>query len=554
MKNPGVKKKLPALASAVGMISVLTLLSRIFGFGRWLTQSAWVGTGAFANAYSTANQLPTVLFEVVAGGALAGVTIPILAGPIADQMHKDVQRVSSALITWALLLLSPVGLAVFLLAPWIGQVMPCPQGVDPQLQAHLISVFLQMFALQVPLYGLCVVGTGILQAHEKFLLPALGPLLNSLVVITTYAIFGYLTPSVSDPAQVAHNAILILGWGTTAGVAAMSLPLFIPIYRLGIRWRPTLHLGQGRGRKAMRLAGAGVGSLIAQQISVLVIILVTRTYGAEGSLPIYQYSQSVYMLPYAVLAVPIATAMFPRLSSLLHQGGTAAFNPECAASTRLVTIVGLLGSALLVTLARPVTDIFTRINPVPGMLWALVAMAPGIVGYGLVYHVSRVLYALGGARQAVVASSAGWLTVAGLSWGLGAVLPEMLSNRANGILLALGLAQSVGMTLGAVGLLIGLRQLAGPQAVSGLAAAALKAFLLALLAGAAGWWVSGVFMRLWPGIVGTFVSAAIAALASAVIMSPLLIPQLRKRKRDRAAGMGSSDFLDGVNSGNQSEE
>ena len=76
MKNPGVKRKLPALASAVGMISVLTLLSRFFGFGRWLTQSAWVGTGAFANAYSTANQLPTVLFEVVAGGALAGVTIP----------------------------------------------------------------------------------------------------------------------------------------------------------------------------------------------------------------------------------------------------------------------------------------------------------------------------------------------------------------------------------------------------------------------------------------------------------------------------------------------
>ena len=304
----------------------------------------------------------------------------------------------------------------------------------------------------------------------------------------------------------------------------------------------------------MRLAGAGVGSLIAQQISVLVIILVTRTYGAEGSLPIYQYSQSVYMLPYAVLAVPIATAMFPRLSSLLHQGGKAAFNPECAASTRLVTIVGLFGSALLVTLARPVTDIFTRINPVPGMLWALVAMAPGIVGYGLVYHVSRVLYALGGARQAVVASSTGWLTVAILSWGLGATLPEIISNRANGILLALGLAQSVGMTVGAVGLLIGLRKLAGRQAVSGVGAAALKAFLMALLAAAAGWWLSGWLMGLWPGVIGTFVAAAIAALSSALIMSPLLIPQLRKRKRESTPGMGSVDFKDGANSENRSEE
>ena len=143
LKKQGLGNRLPALASAVGLISVLTLLSRFFGFGRWLTQSAWVGTGAFANAYATANQLPTVLFEVVAGGALAGVTIPILAGPIADKLSAEVQRISSALISWALVLLTPIGVMVYCLAPWIGQVMPCPQGTDPQLQAHLISVFLQ---------------------------------------------------------------------------------------------------------------------------------------------------------------------------------------------------------------------------------------------------------------------------------------------------------------------------------------------------------------------------------------------------------------------------
>ena len=188
------------------------------------------------------------------------------------------------------------------------------------------------------------------------------------------------------------------------------------------------------------------------------------------------------------------------------------------------------------------------------MLWALVAMAPGIVGYGLVYHVSRVLYALGGARQAVVASSAGWLTVAVLSWGLGATLREIVSNRANGILLALGLAQSVGMTLGAVGLIIGLRQLAGRQAVSGVGAAALKAFLMSLLAAAAGWWLSGWLMTLWPGVIGTFVAAAIAALSSALIMSPLLIPQLQKRKQGSALGTGSLDFEDGANSDNSSGE
>lgn len=539
LKKQGLGNRLPALASAVGLISILTLLSRFFGFGRWLTQSAWVGTGAFANAYATANQLPTVLFEVVAGGALAGVTIPILAGPIADKLSAEVQRISSALISWALVLLTPIGVMVYFLAPWIGQVMPCPQGADPQLQAHLISVFLQMFALQVPLYGLCVVATGILQAHERFLLPALGPLLNSVVVIATYAVFGYLSPSVADPAQVAHRAILILGWGTTAGVAAMSLPLFIPIYRLGIRWRPTLRLGQGRGRKALHLAGAGVGSLIAQQFSVLVIILVTRSYGVEESLPIYQYSQSVYMLPYAVLAVPIATAMFPRLSSLIHQGDKDAFNLECASSTRLVTGIGLLGSALLISVARPVADIFARINPVPGMVWALVAMAPAVVGYGLVYHLSRVLYALGGAKQAVIAASAGWLMVAALSWGLSALLSGICANRANAVLLALGVAQSVGMSVGALGLLLGLRQIAGTPALRGVAPAAGYGLVLALGAGVLGWFISGYVMELWANIFGTFFAAALAGIATVAIMSPLLMRQLRERKNDLPASVNN---------------
>ena len=143
------------------------------------------------------------------------------------------------------------------------------------------------------------------------------------------------------------------------------------------------------------------------------------------------------------------------------------------------------------------------------------------------------------------AASAGWLTVAAFSWGMGATLPGLLGSRANGILLALGIAQSVGMSVGALGLLLGLRQLAGRQAVSGVGLSALKAAFLALVSGGAGWFVSGYFMGLWPSVIGTFAAAAIAGIVSAAIMSPLVIQEFRQQKRGAAPVADASGGEDG---------
>src|SRR5690625_6218541 len=96
------------------MIAVLTIASRMLGFGRWLVQAATVQAGAVGNAYATANTIPNVLYEVVAGGALAGAVVPLLAGPIARKIADDVNRTSSALLTWAVLALVPFALAVSL--------------------------------------------------------------------------------------------------------------------------------------------------------------------------------------------------------------------------------------------------------------------------------------------------------------------------------------------------------------------------------------------------------------------------------------------------------
>src|SRR5690606_5970856 len=110
------RRVLGGVAGAAGMIAVITVLSRGVGFARWFVQSATLGDSATANAYATATMLPNGLCEVAAGGALAGAAVPLLATPIAKAMRRDVARIASALLTWSLIVLVPLGLLIGLLA------------------------------------------------------------------------------------------------------------------------------------------------------------------------------------------------------------------------------------------------------------------------------------------------------------------------------------------------------------------------------------------------------------------------------------------------------
>ncbi|MDO4664603.1 MAG: lipid II flippase MurJ [Actinomycetaceae bacterium] len=444
------------LLGAVGLISGLTLLARVVGFGRWFAQFAWVGQGSTANAYASANQIPNIVYEVAAGGALAGITIPLLALPIAKAMREDVSRVASSLLTIALLILVPLAAAVGIFATSIAQLLPVPAGEGAMAQRDLLAMFLRIFSVQIPLYGISVVLTGVLQAHKKFLWPALAPLLSSLVVIATYAIYGAMPGSAGDVSAVSDSAVRVLGWGTTAGVVALCLPLFIPVARLGVKLRPHFGLTRAEARQAFVLGAAGVGTLTAQQVSALTVLTVARGYGDVGTVAIYQYTQALYMLPYAVLAVPIATATFPEIARQVVSAG-AQLQHTITQTTRTVAVVGVISAGLLVAGAQPLQAVFEMLKPVPGMAQALVLLAPGLIGFALIFHLSRVLYALHRGRSAGLAASGGWLVVAALS-----ILFAQANEGGDGpaALRTLAAASSVGMTVAAVLLLYAIRDFA----------------------------------------------------------------------------------------------
>jgi len=516
----GLRAATQTLAGAAAMITVVTVASRLVGFARSLVQSNAVGTEGVGAAYQAANLLPNVLFEVAAGGALAGSVVPLLAGPIVRRAQGETSRIASALLGWTLLVLVPLGALLAILAGPIAHLLwrEHPELVD------VTATFLRVFALQVPLYGIAVVLGGVLQAHKRFFWQAFSPLLSSLAVIAVFLVFkGLADGDQADVAALSGQAIAWLGWGTTAGVAVLALPLVAPVLRTGVRLRPTLRFPGGEGTRARNLAFAGIGALVAQQLSVLAMLGASSRFGPESTFATYWFAQQVYLLPYAVLAFPLATSTFPRLAEHVAHGRHDAFRRLLATTTRTLLVVTGVGVAVLVAASAAVEVVFTGFatGSVEGLGAAVAWMAPGIVGFALILHLSRALYTIDRQRAAVTVTVAGWVVVAGAAFAL----PAATGVRDQvGVLTQLGLATALGMTVAGVGLLLAVRLYAGSEALRGVPRTLVVLVVATALGAWAGSLLSGALLPADATILPALgVGVLVALVAGAVVVGAFLV-------------------------------
>ncbi|GAB1692973.1 lipid II flippase MurJ [Krasilnikovia sp. M28-CT-15] len=456
------------VAGAAAVITLLTVVARLAGFGRTFVFLHTVGHDGLANVYNAANMIPNIVFEIVAGGALASLVVPLLAGAVADGDRTRVTAVASALLTWALTLLVPLALAVALAAGPIAGLLDIP-ATDQVVAARMLRVF----APQLPLYGIGIVLTGVLQAHHRFAWPVIAPLLSSVTVMTAYLTYAAVDGAGSDLTGLSRPGELTLSIGTTLGVVVLALCLVVPLHRLRLRLRPRYRFPGGEGRQAVRLGWAGAVTVGAQQIMVATVVVLA----VHGPLTLYMSAQTMFLLPWAVLAVPLATAVYPGLATAAARGDETGYADTLSRTARKVVLLACLGAAALAALAVPAASLLNADGAAPGM----VGFAPGLLGYALFALLSRALYARGATAAAALATAAGWGVAAVSALALWAVLPGR--DRVFG----LGLANTVGMTVLGLLLVAAVRRRAGAAALAGLPRATGVGIVAAVAAGLVAW-------------------------------------------------------------------
>ncbi|GIJ51959.1 membrane protein [Virgisporangium aliadipatigenens] len=446
--------------SAAALIGGLTLLSRLAGFGRILVFTWAVGAGPLGDVYQAVNTVPNIVFEIVAGGALASLVVPVIAAPLAAGDRERVAATAGALLTWVLALLVPVAVVVaFAAGPIVSLVA---SGADPTERALGVNM-LRIFAPQLPLYGAGIVLTGLLQAHRRFAWPVIAPLLSSITVSGAYLAFAAVAGRAPGVDAVGPGGLTVLAGGTTLAVAVLTLCLVVPVRRLGVGLRPGFALGEVAG-PVRRLAVAGAVTVGTQQAG-LALVVVLAYGGPPGSVVLYNLAQTMFLLPWAVLAVPVATSAFPELAQRHATGDRAGFGRVTARALRAVLLAGAFGSAVLISVAPDAAVVLaslSRERPEPTALSAaMIAFAPGLVGYGLFALLSRVLYARQAPGAAAAATAVGWAVAAGAALALAFGLP--VADR----VAALAGGNTVGMLVLGVLLLAAVYRAAGRDALDG---------------------------------------------------------------------------------------
>ncbi|WP_432837726.1 murein biosynthesis integral membrane protein MurJ [Dactylosporangium sp. CA-092794] len=290
-------------------MAIATLASRAAGFLRVVVLAAALGLGTrLLDTYNVANTLPNAVYELVVGGAMASVVVPLLTRAALTQPDNGVvyaQRLLSLMVYG----LGVVTVVALVAAPWLVDLYAPSFTAE---QRDLAVVFSRYFLPQILFYGVSATAGAVLNIRGRFTAPMWAPLCNSLVVIGVGFIYIAIGGS-TGIAGLTAGRLTLLAAGTSAGVFAQMVLVVWALARSGFPVR--LHLDP-RGiaiRRIGRLGGWVLLSVLAAQ-ALLAAATRSASLSGPGGVTAYQNAYAVFQVPFAVIAVTVMTATLPRLS------------------------------------------------------------------------------------------------------------------------------------------------------------------------------------------------------------------------------------------------
>jgi murein biosynthesis integral membrane protein MurJ len=439
--------------TAAALIAGVTVVARIIGFLRFIVLARTVGTSCLGDVYATANAVPNIIFEVVVGGALVAVVVPLVAGALESDPAR-VKQTIAALHGWALVLLVPITALMYLASPLVIDVLlgSGNSTCNAADTSHVAQQMLWVFLLQIPVYGATVVAQGALQAHHRFFAPAVAPAVSSLVVIAGYLWYASLAgDNGGSLAGLTTTEFWAIAGGTTLGVFALLAVQIPALVRADLVVMPRLNFPPTRSTQARTLAWAGAVVVASQWMAYALAIRWSNEYGAEGSALVFVLAWTVFLLPWSVLALPIATSTFPRLATLHERGDNAALHRTTSVSVRSIIAISAAGAAGLAAAAVPLAVIIVRgvpgVERVSELSLLLAGLSAGVLAYGVQGHLVRVLAAQHRAPLAAWGTASGWLVGIVVAWW-----GASSAGDVGELSLAIGIGFSVGLTVAAIAL------------------------------------------------------------------------------------------------------
>lgn len=393
------------LLRSSAIVGLGTSASRLTGYARVAAIAYALGGSALAGTYAYASQTPSMLYELLLGGVLTATLVPLFVRYVERRDHEA----TSAIFTVSAVALFLVTLLGILIAPWVVKLFTLRvDAAERAAEQEVGTTLLRLFMPMVFFYGIIALASALLHAHRKFTAAALAPVLNNVVVI---AVFLALPRLFDGDELTLSNAqddlvlLLLLGLGTTAGVAAVAIALVPALERTGASLR---FIPAWRHRAVLtmaRLSGWTIGYVVANQIALWFVLILAN--GEDGGPFLYLSAYTFFQLPHGLLAVSLTTTIAPEMASAAGRRDLAALRERLSFGMRMIGVVILPAAAAYIGLARPIVVALLQRGAFTAEDAAVVAdsvaaFSVGLLFFSLYLFALRAFYALPDTRTPFV--------------------------------------------------------------------------------------------------------------------------------------------------------
>lgn len=493
------------------VVTVCTLVSRVTGFVRVLVAAAVLSNGLLGDTYHAANIVPNLLFELVAGGVLQAFLVPSFVAARRRGGDEELGRSAGVMVATLTALLAAIAAVTMLAAPLIARALTASEP-DPSIADDKLAVMTPMLVVFIPqivFYGIGMVSTAALAAQHRFAAAALAPAVNNVVVIVCYVL--YRASRSDEPASLDLDPwqFTLLAGGTTLAVIVFTSVPGIVLTMRGVRWRPAWQPDHPVIVTLRRSVGWAMLSVVGTLVPTGAAVVLG--YGAPGGVAVFTMAFAFFVLPHALVAVPVATTLAPRVADAWQRGQRRQAGELIERSAQVVVPLLLFAGAAMVALAWPVARVAGSFGQAGSQGLAPIAhtvavFGGGLVGYGMAFLMTRVLFSLEDVKRAAVLVTGSAVVGVGAMVVASRVIAD--GDRAAALALGYGLAQ----TVSALSLTVRARTITGAPSWSAMGRLGLFSLV------AAG--VSGVLMALVQrGFATDRVGSLLAIVASAVLGS-----------------------------------
>lgn len=403
------------LARAAFLVLIGFLASGVLGFIKTGILSAQFGTSTALDAFYSAQQIPEMIFVLVAGGALGSSFIPIYAKQ-REEDEAQAWQLASAVMTLTALAAGILGLLVAIFAQPIVQYILLRESA---LEVQLLTANMMRMMMVTPfIFAISGLIMGILQSHGLFLLPSIaismnniGIMIGAVFIAPFLAQTSYLAPDViANSTAISIDGLNILPvdqignasvYGLAIGAilsAVLHLVVQLPglwTVRAKLRILPKPNIPGVT--EVIKLMGPRVLGLGVVQVNFLVNI-VLATAMVAGSLVALRTAFTLMFFALGIIGQSVGSALFPSLSALYAENDMDGFKNRLASAMRSVLFLAYPATVAFIVMGEPIVSIFQRgqwtLESTQGTAWALAFYATGIAGFVLLEVLSRAFYAL----------------------------------------------------------------------------------------------------------------------------------------------------------------